>query len=396
MFIQFFYTLRDVGIPVSPTSFLLLQRAMGEGLVNSLDDFYIAARAILVKSEKYFDLYDQVFAHTFEGADLAQAGEAEFDLVAAGLLDEWLKNPKRLAHALGLDEKKLASMSPEEVLAYFKKRLQDQKERHAGGSKWIGTGGTSPVGHSGYHPGGMRVGGESMNRSAVKVAGERRYRDYSTDGPLSRRSLTEGLKRLRHLVPQGVRDRINVDSSIYQTIRNGGEIELVFDRATVDRLKIILAIDNGGWSMEPYVDVVQALFNSARTQFKELKTLYFHNTIYDQLWEDASRMRRPVAVDDLIRRDPESRLIIIGDASMAPYELMANDGSIYAFERSGRPSIERLRLLAATFPHAAWLNPIPQRDWQFTRTIELIRAILPMFELSLDGLDQAVAHLMRR
>ena len=396
MFIQFFYTLRDVGIPVSPTSFLLLQRAMGDGLVNSLDDFYIAARAILVKSEKYFDLYDQVFAHTFEGADLAQAGEAEFDLVAAGLLDEWLKNPKRLAHALGLDEKKLASMSPEEVLAYFKKRLQDQKERHAGGSKWIGTGGTSPVGHSGYHPGGMRVGGESMNRSAVKVAGERRYRDYSTDGPLSRRSLTEGLKRLRHLVPQGVRDRINVDSSIYQTIRNGGEIELVFDRATVDRLKIILAIDNGGWSMEPYVDVVQALFNSARTQFKELKTLYFHNTIYDQLWEDASRLRRPVAVDDLIRRDPESRLIVIGDASMAPYELMATDGSIYAFERSGRPSIERLRLLAATFPHAAWLNPIPQRDWQFTRTIELIRAILPMFELSLDGLDQAVAHLMRR
>jgi len=396
VFIQFFYTLRDVGIPVSPTSFLLLQRAMGDGLVNSLDDFYIAARAILVKSEKYFDLYDQVFAHTFEGADLAQAGEAEFDLVAAGLLDEWLKNPKRLAHALGLDEKKLASMSPEEVLAYFKKRLQDQKERHAGGSKWIGTGGTSPVGHSGYHPGGMRVGGESMNRSAVKVAGERRYRDYSTDGPLSRRSLTEGLKRLRHLVPQGVRDRINVDSSIYQTIRNGGEIELVFDRATVDRLKIILAIDNGGWSMEPYVDVVQALFNSARTQFKELKTLYFHNTIYDQLWEDASRLRRPVAVDDLIRRDPESRLIVIGDASMAPYELMATDGSIYAFERSGRPSIERLRLLAATFPHAAWLNPIPQRDWQFTRTIELIRAILPMFELSLDGLDQAVAHLMRR
>ncbi|MBB5348757.1 hypothetical protein JWG42_07140 [Desulfoprunum benzoelyticum] len=396
MFIQFFYTLRDVGIPVSPTSFLLLQRAMGEGLVNSLDDFYTAARAILVKSEKYFDLYDQVFAHTFEGADLAQAGEAEFDLVAAGLLDEWLKNPKRLAHALGLDEKKLASMSPEEVLAYFKKRLQDQKERHAGGSKWIGTGGTSPVGHSGYHPGGMRVGGESMNRSAVKVAGERRYRDYSTDGPLTRRSLTEGLKRLRHLVPQGVRDRINVDSSIYQTIRNGGEIELVFDRATVDRLKIILAIDNGGWSMEPYVDVVQALFNSARTQFKELKTLYFHNTIYDQLWEDASRMRRPVAVDDLIRRDPESRLIIIGDASMAPYELMATDGSIHAFERSGRPSIERLRLLAATFPHAAWLNPIPKRDWQFTRTIELIRAILPMFELSLDGLDQAVAHLMRR
>ena len=396
MFINFFYTLRDTGIPVSPTSFLLLQRAMGEGLVNSLADFYIAARTILVKSEKYFDLYDQVFAHAFEGAELPQAGEAEFDLVAAGLLDEWLKNPKRLAHALGLDEKKLAAMSPDEVLAYFKRRLQDQKGRHEGGSKWIGTGGTSPVGHSGYHPGGMRVGGESTGRSAVKVAGERRYRDYSTDGPLTRRSLAEGLKRLRHLVPQGVRDRINVEGSIYQTIRNGGEIELVFDRATVDRLKIILAIDNGGWSMDPYVDIVQALFTSARTQFKELATLYFHNTIYDQVWQDTSRMRRPLAVDDLVRRDPESRLIIVGDASMAPYELLAADGSIYAFERSGRASIERLRLLAATFPHAVWLNPIPQRDWGYTRTIDLIRAIFPMFELSLDGLDQAVACLMRR
>lgn len=396
MFVQFFYTLRDTGIPVSPTSFLLLQRAMGEGLVTSLADFYIAARTILVKSEKYFDLYDQVFAHTFEGAELPQAGEAEFDLVAAGLLDEWLKNPKRLAHALGLDEKKLAAMSPEEVLAYFRKRLQDQKGRHEGGSKWIGTGGTSPVGNSGYHPGGMRVGGESLNHSAVKVAGERRYRDYSTDGPLTRRSLAEGLKRLRHLLPQGVRDRINIEGSIRQTIRNGGEIELVFDRAIVDRLKIILAIDNGGWSMDPYVDIVQALFTSARTQFKELTTLYFHNTIYDQVWEDPSRMRRPVAVDDLVRRDPESRLIIVGDASMAPYELLAADGSIYAFERSGRASIERLRLLAASFPHAVWLNPIVRRDWGYTRTIELIGAIFPMFELSLDGLDQAVSLLMRR
>ncbi len=396
MFVQFFYTLRDTGIPVSPTSFLLLQRAMGEGLVTSLADFYIAARTILVKSEKYFDLYDQVFAHTFKGAELPQSGEAGFDLVAAGLLDEWLKNPKRLAHALDLDEKKLATMSPEEVLAYFHKRLQDQKGRHEGGSKWIGTGGTSPVGNAGYHPGGMRVGGESLNHSAVKVAGERRYRDYSTDGPLTRRSLAEGLKRLRHLVPQGVRDRINIEGSIRQTIKNGGEIELVFDRAIVDRLKIILAIDNGGWSMDPYVDIVQALFTSARTQFKELTTLYFHNTVYDQLWEDPSRMRRPVAVDDLIRRDPESRLIIVGDASMAPYELLAADGSIYAFERSGRASIERLRLLAATFPHVVWLNPVARREWGYTRTIELIGAIFPMFELSLDGLDLAVSLLMRR
>lgn len=396
MFIRFFYTLKEVGIPVSPTAFLLFQRAMQAGLVNSLGDFYTAARTILVKSEKYFDLYDQVFAHTFEGAELPEAGDADFDLVAAGMLDEWLKNPQKLAQVLGLDERKLASMSPAELLDYFKKRLQDQKGRHEGGSKWIGTGGTSPTGHSGYHPGGMRVGGESMNKSAVKMAGERRYKDYSTDGPLTRRSLAEALKRLRNLVPQGARDKINVDDSIYRTIKNGGEIELVFERAVVDRLKIVLAIDNGGWSMDPYVDVVQTLFAYARAQFKDLKTYYFHNTIYDQLWEDAGRMRRPVSVDNFARLDPDTRLILVGDASMAPYELMSADGSIYAFERSGQASIERLRLLAATFPHAVWLNPIPRRDWQDTRTITLIGSIFPMFELSLDGLEQAVAFLMRR
>ena len=396
MFIRFFYTLKEVGIPVSPTSFLLFQRAMQAGLVNSLADFYTAARTVLVKSEKYFDLYDQVFAHTFEGAELPEAGEAEFDIVAAGMLDEWLKNPKQLARAMGLDERKLAAMSPAELLDYFKKRLEDQKGRHEGGAKWIGTGGTSPVGHSGYHPGGMRVGGESIGKSAVKMAGERRYKDYSTDGPLTSRSLAEALKRLRNLVPQGARDRINVDASIYQTIRNGGEIELVFDRAVVDRLKIVLAIDNGGWSMDPYVDLVQTLFAYARAQFKDLKTCYFHNTIYDQVWEDAGRMRRPLPVESFARLDPETRLIIVGDASMAPYELMSTDGSIYAYERSGRASIDRLRFLAATFRHVVWLNPIPRRNWQDTRTIAVIGTIFPMFELSLDGLEQAVASLMRR
>jgi uncharacterized protein with von Willebrand factor type A (vWA) domain len=396
MFIRFFYTLKEVGIPVSPTSFLLLQRAMHANLVSSLSDFYIAARSILVKSEKYFDLYDQVFAHTFEGAELPTAEESDFDLVAAGLLDEWLKNPKKLARALNLDERQVAKMSPAELLDYFKKRLQEQKGRHEGGSKWIGTGGTSPTGHSGYHPGGMRVGGESINKSAVKMAGERRYKDYSTDGPLTRRSLAEALKRLRNLVPQGTRDRINVDDSIYRTIKNGGEIELVFDRSVVDRLKIVLAIDNGGWSMDPYVDLVQTLFVYARSQFKDLQTYYFHNTIYDQLWQDAGRIRRPVLVDNFIRLDPDTRLIIVGDASMAPYELMSADGSIYAFERSGRASIERLRLLAATFRHVVWLNPIPKCDWQDTRTITLIGSIFPMFELSLDGLEQAVTSLIRR
>ena len=167
MFIEFFYKLKEVGIPVSPTSYLTLHRAMASGLVNSIDDLYTAARTILVKSEKFFDLYDQVFAHIFDGVDLPDVDEAALDLLARSMLHEWLKDPKSLADALGVDEKKLSQMTPEELLEYFKQRLKDQEGRHDGGSKWIGTGGTSPVGHSGIHPGGLRVGGGSRNRSAV-------------------------------------------------------------------------------------------------------------------------------------------------------------------------------------------------------------------------------------
>ncbi len=396
MFIQFFYKLKEVGIPVSPTSFLVFHKAMGRGLVNSLEDFYFAARTILVKGEKYFDLYDQVFSYIFEGVDIPSSSEEEFDMLAMGMLDEWLKNPKAMADALGMDESELKKYSQEELLEYFKKRLKDQDGRHDGGSKWIGTGGTSPVGHSGFHPGGMRVGGVSRSKSAVKVAGERRYRDYSVDAPLTRGTIGEALKRLRNLVPQGTRDKLNIDASIYQTIKNGGEIELVFDREEVDRLKIILAIDNGGWSMEPYVDIVQTLFAYSMAQFKDVKTYYFHNTIYDLLWQDPARYKSPVTIDSFVRLDPDTRLIIVGDASMAPYELMSSDGSIYTFERSGRPSVERLKYLADTFVHTVWLNPVERRSWDYTHSIAVIRNIFPMFELSLDGLEKAVQHLMQK
>lgn len=396
MFVDFFYKLKEVNIPVSPTSFLTLHKAINGGLVNSLDDFYTVARTVLIKSEKYFDLYDQVFAYIFQGMELPEIDDFEFDFLANSMLQEWLENPKSLADELGVDEKKMRAMSPAELLDYFKKRLQDQKGRHDGGSKWIGTGGTSPVGHSGYHPGGMRVGGQSHNKSAVQVAAERRYKDYSTEGPLSQNSIGEALKRLRNLVPRGSKDQINVDASIYQTMKNGGEIELVFERGIVDRLKIILAIDNGGWSMEPYVHIVQTLFNYSKSQFKDLKIFFFHNTIYDYLWEDPARYRQPVKIDDFARLDPETRLIVLGDASMAPYELMVADGSIYAMERSGKPSIERLKFLTDTFNHAIWLNPIPEQNWGYTRTIDIIQNIFPMFELSLDGLEKGVGSLMSR
>jgi uncharacterized protein with von Willebrand factor type A (vWA) domain len=290
----------------------------------------------------------------------------------------------------------LSKLTPEELIEYFKERLKEQTGRHDGGNKWIGTGGTSPVGHSGYHPGGMRVGGESRNKSAVKVAMERRYKDYSLDGPLTQSMMREALKRLRNMVPAGPKDRVNLDATIYHTMKNAGEIEIIFERSLKDRLKVILAIDNGGWSMDPYIPVVQTLFHYVRSQFKDLKIYFFHNTIYDNIWEDPSRYKKPRKVDEFIRSDPETRLIIVGDASMAPYELMANDGSIYLQERSGLPSIERLKFLAARFRHSVWLNPVSSEMWKYTRTIQLIRAIFPMFELSIDGLENAVGHLMAK
>ncbi len=396
MFTAFFYLLRDLGIPVTPTAFLRLQKALSLGLINSIEDFYVAARSILVKSEKYFDIYDQAFAHYFKGVDLESLTGIELEEFARAMLEEWLKEPKVLADFLNISEDQLQRLSPKELIKYFLDRLKEQTEEHHGGNKWIGTRGTSPVGHSGYHPGGMRVGGVSRNKSAVKVAMDRRYRDYSQQGPITQSMMGEALKRLKNLVPVGPKDKVNVRETIYQTVRNAGEIEIIFDRSLKDRLKVILAIDNGGWSMEPYVEVVQTLFNYARSQFKDLRIFYFHNTIYDYLWEDPARWQRPFKVEEFIKFDPQTRFLIVGDASMAPYELMATDGSIHLEERSTKPSIERLRFIAKLFPYSVWLNPKPEHEWPYTRTIGLIREIFPMFELSLEGLEKAVTYLMRK
>jgi uncharacterized protein with von Willebrand factor type A (vWA) domain len=242
----------------------------------------------------------------------------------------------------------------------------------------------------------MRVGGVSRNKSAVKTAMERRYKDYSLEGPLTASMMNEALKRLRNMIPSGPKDRVNVEATIYHTMKNAGEIELIFERSLKDRLKVILAIDNGGWSMDPYIPLVQTLFHHARAQFKDIKTYFFHNTVYDHLWEDPSRYLKPKKISEFLKSDPDTRLILIGDASMAPYELMVNDGSIRIEERSGKPSIEQLRFLAKTFARCVWLNPVPERMWDYTRTIETIGRIFPMFELSIDGLEKAVAHLMRK
>ncbi|MBN2437108.1 MAG: hypothetical protein JXL20_00745 [Deltaproteobacteria bacterium] len=396
MFVNFFYGLRERGVPVTPTSFLRLQKALALGLIGSVDDFYTAARAILVKSERDFDIYDQVFAHHFKGAALEAVTDVELTDIARALLEEWLKRPREMAEALGLDKKQMAQYTPEELIRYFLDRLKEQKEAHHGGSRWIGTGGTSPVGHSGFHPGGMRVGGASRNRSAVQVAMERRYRDYSQEGPLTELQMGEALKRLRRMIPHGPRDVVNVDKTITETMRNGGEISIVFDRRLSDRLKVILMIDNGGWSMDPYIGIVQTLFNYARSQFKDLKIYYFHNTLYGHVWLDPQRRLRPEAIEAFARRDPDTRLIIVGDAAMAPSELSWASGGLYVEQKERLSSEERLKFLARIFRHAVWLNPQAEAGWRYTWTIEAIGKIFPMFELTLDGLEKAVQHLMRR
>jgi hypothetical protein len=396
VFVEFFYTLRERGIPVTPTSFLRLQKALKLGVIHSMDDFYTAARAILVKSERYFDTYDQVFAHFFRGIILLEPEDIELTEIAKALLQEWLKNPAEMAQALGLDEKKIQAMTQEELIKYFFDRLKEQTEAHHGGNRWIGTGGTSPVGHSGHHPGGMRVGGQSRNKSAIKVAMERRYKDYSQEGPLTAFQMGEALKRLRRMIPTGPKDVVNVDKTIRETLRNAGEIEIIFDRRLTDRLKVVLMIDNGGWSMDPYIEMVQTLFNYARSQFKDLKIYYFHNTIYSRVWGDPQRRHRPEPIEEFVRRDPETRLIMIGDASMAPYELMHTNGSIYIEQKENNASMDRLKFLGKTFRHAVWLNPQTEEEWDHTWTVSMIRQVFPMFELTLDGLEKAVQHLMAK
>ena len=268
MFSDFFLKLRDSGIPVSLKSYMTLQKALHLGLIGSLYELYVSARSILIKSERYFDLYDKLFAAYFEGADEPLFEGITPDEEMAALIAKWLEDPAAVAREFDIDEMMLENMSPEQLLEYFQDRLNDQIERHDFGTKWIGTAGTSPTGHSGYHPSGMRVGGRSSRMSALKVAGDRRYKDYTTEGPLSEATMMEALKRLKNMVPHGPKDTVDIDETITSTMKNAGEIEIVFRQSMKDRLKVILAIDNGGVSMDSYVNTVKKLFDHAHSFFQ--------------------------------------------------------------------------------------------------------------------------------
>ena len=294
------------------------------------------------------------------------------------MLDAWLQDPGSCRACSGSTRRRCKQLTPEQLLDYFKERLKEQTEAHHGGAKWIGTGGHSPVGHSGYHPGGMRVGGVSRRQVGGEGGPGAPLQGLLPGGPLTQALMGEALKRLRHMVPAGPKDRVNVEATIYQTIKNAGEIEIVFDRALKDKLKVILAIDNGGWSMDPYIPLVQTLFDYARSQFKELKTFFFHNTIYDTLWGDPARFRKPQRIEEFARLDPETRLVIVGDASMAPYELLATDGSIYAEERSGQAE-HRVPAFPGPKPFRAASGSTPSRSRSGTTPARIlaIREIFP-------------------
>ena len=395
MFEGFFTQLRSHGLPVSPKSFMQLQEALDVGLVEDLEDFYAVARALLVKSERHFDLYDRIFATYFEGAEFEDPAEALTDDIK-NMLAEWLGDPSFMEGLPEEEKEALAGMTPDEIMQYFMDRLKDQTEAHSGGSRWIGTGGTSPVGHGGYHPGGMRVGGGPGRSSAIKVAMDRRYVDYSEDRLLTERQMGEALRALRHRAPVGPKDNLDIDESIRETVRQGGEIELVFDRRLKDKLSVFLFIDNGGYSMWPYVSMTRALFHHARDSFRQLRTFFFHNCVYDTVWEDPQRRDKPVPLHEILKADPDTRVIFLGDAAMAPYELLHHRGAIDYTSIQQRPGIECLMDLKDRFPKSAWLNPAPKDRWDWTMgtfTIDHIRKVFPMEDLTLSGIEQLISHL---
>lgn len=399
MFSNFFFLLRAHGVPVSVTEWLNLTEALSLGMArSSLLDFYSLARSILVKSEAYFDQYDQAFGEAFGGIETpAEIAEEVW---------EWLADPLDLA---GLDADEQARMaealgpeSLEELHRRFEELLKEQTEAHHGGQHWIGTGGTSPFGHSGVHPGGMRVGGSSGNRSAVKVAGERRYRGYRTDVTVGVRQFEVALRRLRRLTAKEDMppDKLDVEGTVDATADQAGMLSLVWTHERRNQVKIVLLMDAGG-SMHAHNRLCSRLFTAVNRaeHFKDLRSYYFHNCVYDHLYQDPTcHPRNSVPTAQVLHElTPDYKLVLVGDASMAPSELLARHGIIWWGSLNEEPGIEWLQRLKDHFSHSVWLNPIPEYQWETIygrETIGLIRNIFPMYELTVDGLTAAVGKLL--
>ena len=389
--IGFVYQLQDAGIPVSVKYVLELYHALGRGLAANLDDLFLLSRLIFVKRVEHYDLFERVFAAFFLGMEGGRSIVDWEELFAGKPFQEWLKEQIENG-ALALDE--IREFDTEELLARFWETVLAQKEAHHGGNRWIGSRGRSPYGHGGQHAGGVRVYGRSMYRSAQKVIDDRRYINYSEDATLSTENLRQALTSLKSLRPTGPETELDVDETIAKTAANGGDIELIFRRELRNRLRLIVMVDNGGYSMTPYIALVKTIFNKLRDLFRDVRFHYFHNCIYGTVYSDPPRTM-PVRWEKLVSERKSTRLILIGDANMAPSELMASYGSILDLSNTERrPGMEWLRELASAFPASVWLNPIPKSHWDGeSSTIRHIGRVFHMEDLTLAGIKRAVAHL---
>lgn len=391
MLVNFFHGLKDAGVPVTPRELLDLLEAMQHRLAFAdMDDFYNLSRAVLVKDEKYYDRFDRAFGLHFREL------EALDDVIEALIPDDWLRTEfvKQLSEE---DKAKIESLGGlEKLIEEFKKRLEEQEKRHEGGNKWIGTGGTSPFGHDGYHPEGIRVGGEGKNKRAVKVWDRRDFKNLDDGIELGTRNIKVALRRLRKFARTGAADELDLDDTISSTARNAGLLDIKMVPERHNAVKVLLFLDVGG-SMDPHVKVCEELFSAARTEFKHLEYFYFHNFLYESVWKNNVRRHteRTATLDLLHKYAHDYKVVIVGDASMSPYEIVQPGGSVEHWnEEPGSVWLQRLR---DTYEKAIWINPIPEEEWEYTQSISMTHQLMEgkMYPLTLKGLEEGMSFLSK-
>ncbi len=389
MLIGFFFTLRDAKVPVTIKEFLTLLEALEKNVIApSLDDFYYLARLALVKDEAHFDKFDKAFGLYFKGIETVFDAKADIPL-------DWLI--KRLERELTPEQKaELQKLGYDKLMSRLAELLKEQKERHEGGNKWIGTGGTSPFGNGGANPEGIRIGGKSRNRTAVKVWEQREYKDYDGQRELGVRNIKVALRRLRRFARTGAAEELALDDTIRSTANNAGWLDIKMRPERKNRIKVLMLMDVGG-SMDDHIERTEELFSAAKTEFKNLEFFYFHNCVYDYLWKNNRRRHSErFATWDVLRKyPPDTRVIFVGDATMSPYEVLAPGGSVeYNNEEAGA---EWLARFCHAFPKFAWLNPEPESLWQYRQSIAVIRQIMNnrMFPVTIDGLERAMRLLSK-
>jgi hypothetical protein len=391
MLTGFFLKLKAAKLPVSIKEYLTLLEAMQKKVIGpSIDEFYFLSRAALVKDEANFDKFDQVFAQHFKGVEMLLGPEADIPL-------EWLLKQAELN--LTPEEKAMVESLGgwDKLMEEFKKRLEEQKERHQGGNKWIGTGGTSPYGAYGYNPEGIRIGqDQSRNRSAVKVWDKREYRNYSDEVELGVRNIKVALRRLRRFAREGAPEELDLDTTIDKTARNAGWLDLHMRPERHNAVKVLLFLDVGG-SMDDHVKLAQELFSAAKSEFKHLEHFYFHNCLYDFVWKDNRRrhVERMRVADLLHKYGHDYKVVFVGDATMSPYEILQPGGSIeYHNDEAGAVWLRRV---LDVYPKTIWLNPEPEQLWQYRQSIAIVREIFNgrMYPTTIAGLEEAMRYLSK-